>query len=237
MTLYSIMASVTDEPSCKRDLSTEYKYICTCCHNPFSKKYTVYFKEENYNENVQKGLSNWFKDIDVCEVICCKCHYSLHKDNNVLPKSAAHLHRAPTVTCVRCQNDFNEELTVTFDQNNYNESSTQVTKIVLNMKDSKCTHRICNKCNAALLHQCLVICTLCKKEVKKYSAYRCHTNTDNESNDEYECTKEKKWMCKECNSRVCGKMKCAVCNGKYSRHYTLKVTLSKYDMANELVRT
>ena len=32
-------------------------------------------------------------------------------------------------------------------------------------------------------------------------------------------------------------MKCAVCNGKYSRHCTLKVTLSKYDMANELVRT
>ena len=30
-------------------------------------------------------------------------------------------------------------------------------------------------------------------------------------------------------------MKCAVCNGKYSRHYTLKVTLSKYDMTNELV--
>ena len=52
------MASATDEPSCKRYLSTEYKYICTCCHNPFSKKYTVYFKEENYNENVQKGLSN-----------------------------------------------------------------------------------------------------------------------------------------------------------------------------------
>ena len=51
------MASATDETSCKRDLSTEYKYICTC-HNPFSKKYTVYFKEENYNENVQKGLSN-----------------------------------------------------------------------------------------------------------------------------------------------------------------------------------
>ena len=62
---------------------------------------------------------------------------SLHKDNSVLPKSAAHLHKAATVTCVRCQNDFNEELTVTFDQNNYNESSTQVTKILLNMKDSK----------------------------------------------------------------------------------------------------
>ena len=122
------MASATDKPSCKRDLSIENKYICTCCHNPFSKKYIVYFKRENCNENVQKGLSNRFKDIDVCEVICHKCHYSLCKDNSVLPKSAAHLHRAATVTCVRCQNDFNEELTVTFDQNNYNESSTQVTK-------------------------------------------------------------------------------------------------------------
>ena len=83
------------------------------------------------------------------------------------------------------------------------------------MKDSKCAHRICNKCNAPLLHQCLVTCTLCKKEIKKYNAYRCHTNTDNESNDECECTKENKWMCKECNSRICGEMKCAVCNGKY----------------------
>ena len=109
------MASATDEPSCKRDLSTEYKYIWTCYHNPFSTKYAVYFKEENYNENVQKGLSTQFKDIDVHEVLCCKCHYSLHKDNSVLPISAAHLHRAATVTCVRCQNDFNEELTVTFD--------------------------------------------------------------------------------------------------------------------------
>ena len=112
------MAFATGVPSCKRDLSNEYKYICTCCHNPFSKKYTVYFKEENYNlcnENVQKGLSNQFKDNEVCEVISCKCHYSLHKDNSVLPKNAAHLHRAATVTCVRCQNDFNEELTVNFD--------------------------------------------------------------------------------------------------------------------------
>ena len=159
-------SAATDEPSCKRDLSIKYKYICTCCHNPFSKKYTVYFKEENYNENVQKGLPNCFKDIDVHEVICCKCYYSLCNDNSVLPKSAAHLHRTATVTCVRCQNNFNEELTVTFDQNNYNESSTQVTKILLNMKDSKCTHRIHNKRNAALLHQCLVTCTLCKKEVK-----------------------------------------------------------------------
>ena len=92
------MASATDEPSCKRDLSTEYKYICTC---PFSKKYSVYFKEENYNENVQKRLSNHFKDIDVCEVICHKCHYSLCKDSSVLPISAAHLHKAATVTCVR----------------------------------------------------------------------------------------------------------------------------------------
>ena len=67
----------------------------------------------------------------------------------------------------------------------------KLTKIVLNMKDSKCTQNICNKCNAALLHQCLVTCTLCKKEVKKYSAHRCHANTDNESSDECECTKEK----------------------------------------------
>ena len=126
----------------------------------------------------------------MCEVICHICHSLLCKDNSVLPKSAAHLHRAATVTCIRCQNDFNEELTVTFDQNNYNESSTQVTKIFLNMKDSKCAHRIYNKCNSSLLHQCLVTCTLCQKEVKKYSAYRCHTNTGNESNDEYECTKE-----------------------------------------------
>ena len=48
---------------------------------------------------------------------------------------------------------------------------------------------------------------------------------------------KKKWMCKECNSRICGEMNSAVFNGKYSRHCTLKVTLSKYDMANELVRT
>ena len=33
---------------------------------------------------------------------------------------------------------------------------------------------------------------LVQKEVKKYSAYRCHTHTDNESNDEYECITEKK---------------------------------------------
>ena len=104
------------------------------------------------------------------------------------------------------------------------------------MKDSKCTHRICSMCNATLLHQCLVTCTLCKKEVKKYSAYRCHTNMDNESNDEYKCIKEKGWMCKECNSRICGERECAVCNGKYSRHNIIKVTLSKYDMTNELVR-
>ena len=75
-----------------------------------------------------RRLSNRFKDIDVREVICRKCHYSLCKDNSKLPKSATRLQRAATVTCVRCQNDFNEELTVTFDQNNYNESSTQVNK-------------------------------------------------------------------------------------------------------------
>ena len=86
------------------------------------------------------------------EVICCKCHYSLCKDNSVLPKSAAHLHRAATVTCVRCQNDFNEGVTVTFDQNNYTESNTKVTKISLNMKDSECKHRIRRKCNASLPH-------------------------------------------------------------------------------------
>ena len=51
------------------------------------------------------------------------------------------------------------------------------------------------------------------------------------------CTEPVKWICKECDSWISGEFKCAVCNRGYSKHHTIKLTLAKYDMTDELVRT
>ena len=51
------------------------------------------------------------------------------------------------------------------------------------------------------------------------------------------CTEPTKWICKECDSRISGEIKYAVCNTGYSKYHTIKITLTKYDMADELVRT
>ena len=108
-------------------------------------------------------------------------------------------------------------------------------RILLNVNDSVCTYRICNKCNSALWWHCLVKCTLCDKEVKKFSASRYNTNVQSVSTAL--CTEPTKWICKECDSKISGEIKCAVCNRGYSKHHTIKLTLAKYDMTDQLVRT
>ena len=82
------------------------------------------------------------------------------------------------------------------------------------MNDSKCTYRICNECNSSLLRHCLVKCTLCDKEVKKFSASRYTTNVESSSADL--CTEPTKWICKKYDRRISDEIKCAVCNRSYS---------------------
>ena len=68
--------------------------------------------------------------------------------------------------CVSCQNNFDHNLTIDFDKAKYNENSTLLKRILLNVNDGKCTYRVCNKCISSLLRPCLVKCTLCDKEVQ-----------------------------------------------------------------------
>ena len=104
-----------------------------------------------------------------------------------------------------CQNNFDHNLTIDFDKSKYNENSTFLKRILLNVNDSVCTYRICNKCNSSLLQHCLVKCTLCDKEVKKFSASRYNTNVESVLTDL--CTEPTKWICKECDSKISGEIK------------------------------
>ena len=78
--LDDVPLAYSDSISTDINLPQQYKYVCTCCNEPFYQKHIVVFSDLKYdmeNSVAQQVLSSRFKDGDMREVIYKTCHNNL----------------------------------------------------------------------------------------------------------------------------------------------------------------